>query len=56
MFLGTSLHGDRAVLLYGSDNLRDWTYLGPLYRAPARFGHKGACAVECPDFFPLDGK
>lgn len=56
MVLGASLHGDPAVLLYGSDDLRDWSYLGPLYRAPARFGQQGARAVECPDFFQLDGK
>lgn len=37
MVLGAALDGDPAVLLYGSDNLLDWTCLGPLYRAPARF-------------------
>ena len=56
MVLGASLHGDPAVLLYGSDNLLDWCHLGPLYRAPSRFREQGARAVECPDFFPLDGK
>lgn len=56
MVLGAALHGDPAVLLYGSANLHDWTYLGPLYRAPARYREHGARAVECPDFFPLDGK
>ncbi len=56
MVLGAALHGDPAVLLYGSDNLSDWTYLGPLYRAPAHYREHGARAVECPDFFPLDGK
>ncbi len=55
MILGAALHGDPAVLLYGSDNLVDWTYLGPLYRAPARYRTEGARAVECPDFFALDG-
>jgi beta-fructofuranosidase len=44
------------VLLYGSSNLADWTYIGPIYRAPAHFRENGARAVECPDFFPLDGK
>ena len=56
MVLGAALDGDPAVLLYGSDDLFDWTYIGPLYRAPARFGAEGARAVECPDFFPLHGK
>ncbi len=56
MVLGAALDGDPAVLLYGSDDLLDWTYLGPLYRAPSRFRTQGARAVECPDFFPLDGR
>jgi beta-fructofuranosidase len=56
MVLGAALFGDPAVLLYGSDNLIDWSYLGPLYRAPAHYREGGARAVECPDFFPLDGK
>jgi len=56
MVLGAALHGDPAVLLYGSDNLSDWSYLGPLYRAPAHYRENGARAVECPDFFPLAGK
>lgn len=56
MVLGAALHGDPAVLLYGSDNLVDWVYLGPIYRAPAHYRDHGARAVECPDFFPLGGK
>ncbi len=56
MVLGAAIHGDPAVLLYGSANRDDWTYLGPLYRAPAQYRERGARAVECPDFFPLDGK
>lgn len=56
MVLGAALYGDPAVLLYGSDNLSDWTYLGPLYRAPAHYRDSGARAVECPDFFPLAGR
>jgi beta-fructofuranosidase len=56
MVLGAALHGDPAILLYGSLNLNDWTYLGPVYRAPAHFREHGARAAECPDFFPLDGK
>lgn len=56
MVLGAALHGDPAVLLFGSDNLTDWTYLGPIYRAPAHFRENGARAAECPDFFFLDGR
>lgn len=56
MVLGAALHGDPAVLLYGSDNLTDWTYLGPIYQAPTHYRENGARAVECPDFFSLDGK
>lgn len=56
MVLGAALHGDPAVLLYGSDDLADWTYLGPIYRAPAQYRENGARAAECPDFFPLGGK
>ena len=53
MVLGSALEGDPAVLLFGSPNLTSWTYLGPLYRAPAHYREHGARAVECPDFFPL---
>ncbi|MCK3778709.1 glycoside hydrolase family 32 protein [Ensifer sesbaniae] len=56
MVLGASIHGDPAVLLYGSDNLVDWSYLGPLFRAPPSFRLEGARAVECPDFFTVGGK
>ncbi|KAA9010009.1 GH32 C-terminal domain-containing protein [Histidinibacterium aquaticum] len=56
MVLGGAIDGDPAVLLYGSDDQVSWSYLGPLYRAPAKFKAEGARAVECPDFFPLDGR
>lgn len=56
MALGASLDGDPAVLLYGSDDLSTWVYLGPLYRAPKEYSAAGARAIECPDFFPLNGK
>ncbi len=56
MVLGGSIDGDPAVLLYGASDPSDWTYLGPLYRAPAHFRDQGARAVECPDIFELDGK
>ena len=56
MVLGAALEGDPTVLLYGSDNLIDWTYIRPLYRAPDHFKKEGARAVECPDFFKLKDK
>jgi len=56
MVLGSALDGDPAVLLYGSENLTNWRYIGPLYRAPAHYRLNGARAAECPDFFPLDGR
>ncbi|MBX5043928.1 glycoside hydrolase family 32 protein [Rhizobium lentis] len=56
MILGASIDGDPAVLLYGSGDGLEWQYLGPLYRAPARFRAEGARAVECPDFFRLEDK
>lgn len=57
---GTRLRGG-AVLLYRSQDLREWTYLHPL----AEGEPTGSDAVnpvaagdmwECPDFFPLDGR
>jgi beta-fructofuranosidase len=56
MVLGASIEGDPSVLLYGSPDGRSWSYIGPLYRAAPRFRACGARAVECPDFFPLNGK
>lgn len=56
MVLGAALHGDPAMLLYGSGNLVDWTYLGPIFRAPSQYQECGARAVECPDFFRLGDK
>jgi beta-fructofuranosidase len=56
MVLGASIDGDPAVLLYGSSDGLNWNYLRPLYRAAPHFKAQGARAVECPDFFSLDGK
>lgn len=56
MILGASIDGDPAVLLFGSGDLLEWQYLGPLYRAPVNFREEGARAVECPDFFRLEDK
>jgi len=50
MALGGGIRGrGGCVLLYRSPDLRDWTYLGPLFQ--------GATGVmECPNFFPLGDK
>jgi len=50
-----------AVLLYQSDDLLNWTYVGPLYQpkvAPfaTPIGVADGMMWECPDFFALDGK
>ena len=44
--------GSGAVLLFESDDLRAWRYLGIL----AASGRRRGRMWECPDFFPLDGK
>nr|WP_183854078.1 glycoside hydrolase family 32 protein [Prosthecomicrobium pneumaticum] len=55
MVLGAAIEDDPAVLLYGSEDGIDWTFVCVLYRAPAQYRENGARCVECPDFFPLDG-
>jgi beta-fructofuranosidase len=54
MVIGAGMeNGDGAILLYESEDLRDWQYLGPAFR------HRTFDTVtmwECPSFFPLDGK
>jgi beta-fructofuranosidase len=53
--------GGGAVLLYGSNNLRDWEYLHPLLTGEKKES-KSVNPVddgnmwECPDFFPLGNK
>lgn len=50
--LGSSdLGNDGRALIYRSDDLRHWDYLGPLARSEGRLGRMW----ECPDFFELDG-
>jgi len=54
MVIGAGMEdGDSAILLYESEDLLDWRYLGPAFR------HRTLESVrnwECPNFFPLDGK
>ena len=52
MLMGSSKDGLGEVLLYTSENLTDWTYVGISARSDGRFGRMW----ECPDFFELDGR
>jgi beta-fructofuranosidase len=50
-----------AVLLYRSNDLENWTYMGPLYQPHVTpfatpIGVADGMMWECPDFFELDGK
>lgn len=51
LVLGSCLDGKGAILLYESPDNEHWRYSGPLLieKEPIR-------TIECPDFFPLDGK
>jgi beta-fructofuranosidase len=50
MALGSRIRGEGGcVLLYRSADLRQWVYLGPLYRGATDM-------MECPNFFALGGK
>lgn len=51
LVLGSCLNGKGAILLYESKDQENWTYKCPLIveNTPIR-------TIECPDFFPLDGK
>ncbi|HAB5395074.1 TPA_asm: glycoside hydrolase family 32 protein [Salmonella enterica subsp. enterica serovar Mbandaka] len=56
MLLGASVDADPAVLLFTSTNGDDWLFDHVLYQADKDFGQNGGRCVECPDFFPVDGK
>lgn len=49
--VGACVHDKATFLLYTSEDARNWTYSHPLYveETPMR-------TIECPDFFPLDGR
>lgn len=44
--------GNGLVLVFRSDDLTNWTFVGELARSEGRFGDNW----ECPDLFELDGK
>ncbi len=52
MVLGSGDDQGGKVLLYRSQDLREWEYLGVLYRGDVSLG----TMWECPDFFPLGEK
>lgn len=49
---GHSIDDDGQILLYSSDDLRQWRYEGILYKNNREYG----TMWECPDFFALDNK
>lgn len=50
MVLGSSAHGNGRLLLYKSDDLIGWTYMG-------HAGKEGLGEIwECPDYFETDGR
>lgn len=51
MLMGSCKNGKGKVLLYTSDTLEDWTYVGVTAESDGSFGSMW----ECPDFFELDG-
>ena len=52
MLLGSAYNCEPAILIYSSDDLKDWTFEGTLY---IEKNIKGRC-IECPDLFPLGNK
>ena len=50
--IGSSKDNDGKALLYKSDDLRNWEYVGVLAESNGEFGYMW----ECPDFFKLDDK
>lgn len=51
MMLGSCKDGIGKVLLYTSEDLKEWSYLGVAAESDGTFGFMW----ECPDFFELDG-
>ncbi len=52
MVLGSALEGKAAILLYESEDLDHWAYVGPLLVE----NETGIRCMECPDLMELDGK
>ena len=51
MVVGAGAHNTGAILLYRSDDLINWEYMGPLL-TDGRFGN----VIECPNLFPLEDR
>jgi beta-fructofuranosidase len=51
MVLGSGKDNTGKVLLYSSENLYDWEYLGVMLE-----GEQYGRVIECPDFFPFEDK
>lgn len=51
MVVGSGKDGVAKILLYRSDNLLEWAYVGVLFEG-AEYGN----VAECPDFFPFGDK
>ncbi|MDD5600795.1 MAG: glycoside hydrolase family 32 protein, partial [Actinomycetota bacterium] len=52
MVIGSCKDGKGVALLYCSDNLREWDYIGVLAESDGSLGYMW----ECPDFFPIGDK
>lgn len=52
MVLASNLNGKSTILLYHSEDMKSWSYVGPLVTEE----DKGSTTFECPDCFALDGK
>ncbi|KXG45055.1 glycoside hydrolase family 32 protein [Tepidibacillus decaturensis] len=52
MVLGNQTNGLGRVILYNSEDLKNWRYQGVLAQSDGKLGYM----FECPDFFELDGK
>jgi beta-fructofuranosidase len=54
MLVGAALDDGRgAALLYESDDLDDWEYLGPFHAGPATHGEATGSGWECPQYAPV---
>ena len=51
MVCGSGKDGTGKILLFSSENLLDWQYTGVLLE-----GEQYGTVLECPDFFPFNGK
>lgn len=56
MVVGSILDDRPVLLMYGSDDLEGWEFMGPLYVAPERYRREGASSIECPDLIAVGGR